>query len=78
MTNRLYVARRLRTRLRFSHYMERFFGTEVRRTAFNRPGQAARLINGLVRNDTNGTIDTLIQPRECRDGVRFQGIGKRM
>ena len=51
-------------RPRFSRYMSRMFGAEVKQTAFSRPVQAARMINGRVREDTNGTIDTLILPRE--------------
>ena len=63
-TNRLYVAQRLKMRSRFSHYMDRMFGADIKQVAFNRPTEAAELINSRVREDTNGTINTLIEPRE--------------
>ncbi|XP_043241719.1 leukocyte elastase inhibitor-like isoform X1 [Amphibalanus amphitrite] len=71
MTNRLYVARRMRLRGRFSRFMDRIFGAEIKQLAFNRPQEAASAINSRVSEDTNGTISTLIEPYMINGATRL-------
>lgn len=63
MTNRLYAAKRLRLRPKFSSFMERVFMAQMTKLDFRRPRQAAERINENVKKDTAGNIDDLISPR---------------
>jgi len=71
VTNRLYTSRRLKMRIRFSHYLKRMFDARVSQLAFGRPREAAEVINSRVSNDTAGNIDRLIEPQMLSRNTRL-------
>ncbi|XP_037085221.1 leukocyte elastase inhibitor-like [Pollicipes pollicipes] len=71
LTNRMYVAGGLRLRSKFQRTIQRIFQAEITRLNFSRSKKAAATINKNVKEDTEGQIDSLVEPKMINDLTRL-------